>query len=136
MQPEVRKFCCPGNATTRGQKKGVITLAYPVEYPRRMTDRGMYAKISAYRDGLSNLLPLCGKNLVNTQYRRVWEKSCVFGIRMFPTVYVRISKKCSGTSKREPPPPGTHLPDFWREKNLNFNYSGELRKQLRTHTKS
>jgi hypothetical protein len=50
MQPEVRKFCCPGNATTRGQKKGAIALAYPVEYPRRMTDRGMYAKISAYRD--------------------------------------------------------------------------------------
>ncbi len=34
---------------TRGQKKGKIAFAYPVEYPRRMTDRGMYAKISAYR---------------------------------------------------------------------------------------
>jgi hypothetical protein len=56
MQPEVRKICCPENATTRGQKKGKIAFAYPVEYPRRMTDRGMYAKISAYRDGL-NIIP-------------------------------------------------------------------------------
>ena len=55
MQPEVRKICCPGNATTRGQKKGKIAFAYPVEYPRRMTDRGMYAKISAYRDGLNHV---------------------------------------------------------------------------------
>ena len=46
-------FCCLGNATTRRQKKGAIAFAYPVEYPRRMTDRGMYAKISAYRDGLN-----------------------------------------------------------------------------------
>jgi len=49
-----------------------------------------------------------------------------------PANYVRFSVCLLNPA----PPPGAHLPDFWREKNLNFNYSGELRKQLRTHKKS
>ena len=50
-----RAFSCllnPGLYGTRGQKSRLRTPARPFEYPRRMTDRGMYAKISAYRDGL------------------------------------------------------------------------------------
>jgi hypothetical protein len=34
------------------------------------------------------------------------------------------------------PPPGAHLQDFWREKNLNVYYSGKFRTQLCTHTKA
>jgi hypothetical protein len=51
-------------------------------------------------------LPLCGKNLVNTQYRHVWEKFGMLGNRMFPTVNVQNTKQCSGASERknlEPP---------------------------------
>ncbi len=45
-------FAVRGMQLLADKKKGAIALAYPVEYPRRMTDRGMYAKISAYRDDL------------------------------------------------------------------------------------
>ena len=49
----------------------------------------------------SHILPLCGKKIVNTQYRRVWEKFDILGIRMFPTVYVQNSKQCSGASTKK-----------------------------------
>ncbi len=45
-----------------------------------------------------NVLPLCGIKFVNTQYRRVWDKFGILGIRMFPTVYVRNEEQCSGAS--------------------------------------
>ncbi len=52
------------------------------------------------------VLPLCGKKIVNTQYRRVWEKFGILGIGMFPTVNMQNAKQCSGASERknlEPP---------------------------------
>ena len=52
MQTEVRKFLLSGEGNYSQTKKGAIAFAYPVEYPRRMTDRGMYTKISAYRHDL------------------------------------------------------------------------------------
>ncbi len=54
------------------------------------------------------LLPLCGKKIVNTQYRRVWGRFGILQIHMFPTMYVRNVKQCSGASKRENSEPPTN----------------------------
>jgi hypothetical protein len=47
------KFLVTGMQLDPSREIGANKNEYPFEYSRRMTDRGMYAKSSAFRHGLS-----------------------------------------------------------------------------------